>query len=191
MGDVTVAWEELMTELRRVAPAVAAAVLPPGGMSVAEAQERLGTEFTPDLVEWFGLHGGIELDYKFRFLPMNWPLDLAEAVRFSAEIREIWQDSEPRCEGDQVAGTVMETWLPQYVAVGNDGMGGELFVDLRPGPRQGCVREWERAQADDFENSWDGLAPLLREIAAALRDGSRVGSWTPVIVDGGIEWEVP
>lgn len=32
--------------------------------------------------------------------------------------------------------------------IGADGMGGGLFVDLRPGAHHGCVRFWDKVDAD-------------------------------------------
>ncbi|MDP9394255.1 MAG: SMI1/KNR4 family protein [Actinomycetota bacterium] len=56
------------------------------------------------------------------------------------------EDDDP---AGQEAGTVAGTWLDSYVYIGLAGMGGGVFVDLRPGPLRGCVRFWDKVEADD------------------------------------------
>jgi len=52
--------------------------------------------------------------------------------------------------------------------IAGDGGGNDLFVDLRPGPAHGCVREfWNEEGARDTA-LWSGVADMLAEVADAL-----------------------
>jgi hypothetical protein len=61
-----------------------------------------------------------------------------------------------------------------------DAAGDVLVVDLRDGPRHGCIMNWW-AEDDYLENGWGGTAAMLADMVDRLDDGSRTE-----IVDGGV-----
>jgi cell wall assembly regulator SMI1 len=188
------AWQGLLDVLAERAPGTRAALrepVPHGG-AVAAA---LGLELPPLLREWFALHDGAEPFFGGQVLPFNSVLGLSVAVDSVLLTRRIWGSEEfvDRAAADRdPAGTVAGTWLASYVYIGQDGMGGGLFVDLRPGPLQGCVRFWDKVEADDRPTVAVGITELLLAVQAAIvAGGGDIGGWSPCVVDGLIEWSVP
>ncbi|MGC4792206.1 hypothetical protein ACLQ22_30830 [Micromonospora sp. DT178] len=71
-------------------------------------------------------------------------------------------------ENNRPAGTVCETWLPAWLPVATNHGGGNLFVDLRGGPKNGCVMEFYRA--GDALAQWKDVAEMLDDIADRLEE---------------------
>ncbi|MEH3156073.1 MAG: hypothetical protein PGN29_12240 [Gordonia paraffinivorans] len=63
------------------------------------------------------------------------------------------------------------------------------FGDLRPGPRNGCIRSYHQDGADPDGPLWATVTDMLSELGDSLRDGSTVDGWDPHVVDGSLEWE--
>jgi hypothetical protein len=94
-------------------------------------------------------------------------------------------------EEAHLAGLVAFTWLDEYLMIGEDGGGGGLFVDQRPGPQQGCVRWWDKVGADgDEELAAESLVQLITDLAPAVRNCTSIAGWVPDVVDGTLEWDV-
>ncbi|MGC5018793.1 hypothetical protein [Micromonospora sp. DT47] len=101
-------------------------------------------------------------DWLSRYAPrfhaqLNPPDTRAEMERFVAS-----QNSQP-------AGTMKGGlyWLPRWLPVAGDGMGGGLFMDLREGPLHGCLVEFTR---EDHAGTprWESLTQLWAEVADLL-----------------------
>ena len=187
------AWQRLLAELDRHAPATRAAMRAPAP-SYGDEEVRLPVALSTELRSWFGLHGGFEPWFHGQIFPFCTAIDLHTAVEDSLLRRQLWQGP-PLDEGDlrklakRAAGGVARTWLDPYVAIGADGMGGGLFVDLRSGAQSGCVRWWDKVDADDLGVLAPNITVLLNDVARSLRSGRPVGGWIPNLVDGIIAWE--
>ena len=183
MSEISQAWAELMSELDSRAPASRADIRP-GNSGGADLVEReLGISLSGELREWFSLHDASGLRFDTVLLPEAVIMSPREAADDSRMIRDIWAENDAEWDGGQErdtensAGQVAHTWLPEYVMVGSDGCGGGLFVDTRSGPQQGCVRWWDKTEADD--DYGDGpiassLSQLLRAVLASVRSGRPV-----------------
>jgi cell wall assembly regulator SMI1 len=197
VGELTAAWLEYMDLLAQVAPTTHAAIQPPA-RATDRLPSELGVDLNDELREWFGLHDGAGYEWSGQVLPMNFLIGVAEAIELTAMTREIWSefddDRELAAAAEEApAGTVARTWLPQYVYIGNDSMGGGFFVDLRSGPLQGCVRNWDKTEADD--NFGEGpvttdLASLIKAVHGSLRAGERAEGlpYRAVVEDGQLSW---
>lgn len=196
MNELTSAWREYLDVLAVEAPVTRAAILPPAELDLAAAEKALRSPLLPELVTWFGLHGGSGYTFDCAFLPFCMPNDLPGAVKDSVMIRDIWQEDldadDLIAQGARAAGTVAGTWLDPYVMIAEDGSGGGLFVDQRPGPLQGCVRWWDKVESDNYEDGYasPSLLQLITDLAPAVRDRTPVIGWVPEVVDGALDWDV-
>jgi cell wall assembly regulator SMI1 len=197
VSGLSEAWQKLLAELDLRAP-VARACIRPGSREGAVLVEReLGISLPEEVREWFTLHDGTGMTFDAMLLPGHLVLSPREAVDDTRMIHEIWSefdDSADSGPGDQ-AGDVARTWLPEFVMVGSDGCGGGIFVDTRPGPAQGCVRQWDKVEADDDYGEGPvaaSLVDLIRGTTTSLREGTPVlHGITAVLADGHLEWSDP
>jgi cell wall assembly regulator SMI1 len=188
-----VAWQELLGELELRAPATRRAIRPPR-QSANSAEARLPVPLNDELRSWFHLHGGCDLCGDGQIFPFNTAIDLPAAVDKTLLIRGIWQgrssdEEELRQLARQQAGTTARTWLDSYIAISDDRMGDCLFVDLRPGVLRGCVRWWDKVDADDANVLATSITALLIDVTRSLRTNRPIGGWTPRLVEGIIDWE--
>ncbi|GAA3628618.1 hypothetical protein GCM10022223_52560 [Kineosporia mesophila] len=194
MNELSQAWTDYLAVLQEHAPATRASILPPGELDLESAQQVLRSPLLPSTVTWFGLHGGTTPEYNGSPLPRCLPLSLDEAVDNTEMIRDIWQltfdlDLDPPETG--TAGDVMGTWLDEYVLIAANGSGGGLFVDQRPGSFQGCVRYWDKVDADEDPVVSPSLQQFLVEVAASVQDRRPLPLMgaVPVVTDGELDWE--
>jgi cell wall assembly regulator SMI1 len=186
------AWQELLVELAQRAPTTWSALRPPS-TSTQNVEARLPRPLNEELRSWFGLHRGFDPWTAGQIFPFNTAVDLPTAVEDTLLRRRIWQ-ADPLEEQDleqltgQPPGRIARTWLDAYVVLAKDGMGGGLFVDLRPGLLHGCVRWWDKVDADDFDILSTSVAALVTDVTHSLRTGESVGGWVPHLVDGVIDW---
>lgn len=197
MDDLSRAWAEYLDVLAVEAPVTRAALLPAGDLDIAGAQRELRVPLLPDLVTWFGLHGGSEYTFDCTILPFCMALDLPGAVSESVMIRDIWRENLMIPDADheagelQTAGSVVFTWPDEYLLIGADGSGGGLFVDQRPGPEQGCVRWWDKVEADSHDEvAAANIGQLITDLASAVRHRTPVAGWVPEVNDGVLDWDV-
>lgn len=196
MDDLTQAWQAVLDVLAVEAPSTLAALLPAGELDLAAAERELRGPLLPELVTWFGLHGGSGNSFECEILPACMAAKLSDAVNYSVGIRDIWRESAEDFGADvnevQPAGSVVMYWPDEYLMIGMDGSGGGLFVDQRPGPLQGCVRWWDKVEADDAsrEVAAISLLQLITDLAPAIRDRTPIAGWLPVVADGELGWDV-
>lgn len=149
-----------------------------------------------DLVlTWFGLHDGTgsNLDGGM-LLPENLLLSQSEAASTTQMIADIWSDTPPGetrlTSGDvALAGEIVGTWLPGYLMIGNDAVAGGYFLDLRDGPRHGCVRTWDKTAADEWGTDAESLAELIDQVVEAIQSNGQIKGLRPVITDGSLSWQ--
>jgi cell wall assembly regulator SMI1 len=192
MSGVAQAWARLLTELAERAPATRAALRGAADHD-PEVADSLGIELPAEIREWFTLHGGAQPFGHGQVLPFNTVLSLPAAVDSVLRTRRIWWSAElvdhVACDR-QPAGTVAGTWLASYLYIGQDGMGGGLFVDLRGGPLHGCVRFWDKTDADHRQIAAASITDLLDAVHGAITSGGgNVAGWTPVVDDGHLDWD--
>jgi cell wall assembly regulator SMI1 len=78
-------------------------------------------------------------------------------------------------------------WHPQWIEFASGGAGALLLIDDRPGPGQGAVWEWERADGLLWEFG-SSLGEFLADVATALENGTPLHGWRPEVEDGDLNW---
>jgi cell wall assembly regulator SMI1 len=210
MADpVADSWQRIVRWLNAHAPATAAQVRGPGDPALVDALERdVGVALPADLRAWWARTDGFQRGAVEALLPhMHVPLPVADA----REDRRTWLRieagvaHEDSAGEDELAGSFSHRFRPVFVPISTDNCGQLLFVDLRPGPRHGCVCEWDHEEGFLKPPHWPGVAAMLAETADALATGGpaltehherlratghrREGrAWASVTADGELEW---
>ncbi|TLS44239.1 hypothetical protein FE633_20960 [Streptomyces montanus] len=205
------AWSRIDAWLARHAPGYRAHLnAPVVAEELRQAERQLGVVFSPDLTAWWSRMNGLAPDarsgapsYQGHLLPeYNDPYPLAQVLERRALHLEAVGETVPpsladqlaawltRC-GEDPAGTLYPdeasaVWLPQWLPLAGDGMGGGLFTDLRPGELHGCVVRFTRT-GHAAEPEWTSVAGMLTFVADALSDvapdngdlgdGTHIGRW--------------
>jgi cell wall assembly regulator SMI1 len=201
--DVDESWDLILSWLGRHSPAEAALLRPPADPRDIDAAARaVGAALPADLVAWWRRADGQA--GKGQLLPS---LYSPYPVRAALNSRDIWLTAwNPAAAGpdlDRFAAWVSEVdrapagtpcqgaWLPSWLPIAGDGGGDDLFVDLRPGPARGCVREFRRDSGASDQVLWDGVAAMLADVATALRHGVPIRGDRQIWVydDGSICWD--
>ncbi|TDQ53087.1 outer membrane protein assembly factor BamB family protein [Actinorugispora endophytica] len=180
-------------------------------------EEALGFPLPPDLVAWWRMPRFDDLTV---FPPDHASIGLGEVASIRGAALESrgadsgFADPAHDGDGDGEAGTPPPHYSEYFVPIAADGSGDHMFVDLREGPRQGCVMSWRHDDANDEPAEWPSLAHLLADVADAMHDGRPAGLWRyrdrgePVTGDSGylpvpakgdpadeerehLEWETP
>jgi cell wall assembly regulator SMI1 len=183
-------WRRIITWLGRHTPVTAAAIRPPAAAAeIHRTEEAVGRALPDDLLAWWGLMDGIaQADYRGAGFPIPThylPLPVAGVrERFTGLSR--FTDQEccgPGGAHSTVAGQQAFGFCTATVPICWDLAGDVLVVDLRDGPRHGCIMSWW-AEEGYLETGWAGTAAMLADAADRLADGSRTE-----IVDGGVlQW---
>ena len=200
-APVTTSWTRIMTWLQTHAPATAQALRPPApAAELAAAQERTGVSWPSELQEWFGLHDGWERDAWPSILP-GWssPMSLQRCLDDWRMQQEIWADLAGGDEdvaaqlvdaAGEDAGEMAGVFLPSFVPLDEDQSGDVLFVDCRPGPRQGCVTEWMKENFDSAGVGWWSIGQMFSDVADHLENQTACRFWRPQVVDGVLRWDI-
>jgi cell wall assembly regulator SMI1 len=178
-----VSWTDIETWIGENSPALHAALLPPSSaVDIADAEETIGYALPAELVGWWRQFGGVGETYtRWPLVPPMWqPHGLDNALLLRTLMTQAISGIAFRTLGEEKdyeaaalrepAGTsCVDIWLPAWLPVAADGSGHELFVDLRGGPRHGCVMEWDKYSGADSEPLWPGVTAMLDDALSALR----------------------
>ncbi|MET9902417.1 SMI1/KNR4 family protein [Streptomyces sp. NPDC006446] len=189
-----------MRLLARNAPACHARLNPPADpAALRRAGQETGRPLSEGLAAWWRAADGVSPtrptvgETPFRLFPYGCdPYPVAEALTRRKQYLRALRDTVPppladalegwlaRCGQDR-AGTyypqdATPLWLPQWLPVAGDGLGGGLFVDLRAGDQYGCVVR-HGTMSHGPKPSWPDMETLLAHVADTLeelgRDGDR------------------
>ena len=187
-------WARIIRWCEQHAPTTTTRLLPPADpQAVLAAEAATGQTWPGELHEWFALHNGGHPNPPSPWvLPTNQPISVAWAVELHDEMVRSSQDNTDDLGGTDVlmaepAGTRVETYLPAFIPIGEDGAGDYLAVDTRGGDRSGCVIVFYKDGGADFQ--WDSIEAMLDCTASALEQGTDCAGWVPVIEDGEIGWD--
>ncbi|MBB5959835.1 cell wall assembly regulator SMI1 [Saccharothrix tamanrassetensis] len=157
------------------APLTFAALAPPAGDEDLRAvRDDVGQDLPDDLVTWWRLCNGTGLpDGNGLLLP---PFFEPCSLRDVLVQRSIWVGSgAPTAIRNATvgeAGSPAGAFLTSFIPIAADGGGDMLFVDLRSGPRHGCVQHWSGEDGTYNGPWWTGVADMLADVANALHTGS-------------------
>jgi cell wall assembly regulator SMI1 len=200
--NVDESWNVIVDWLGRHSPPELALIRPPAAEGdLRSVEERVGTALPDDLVAWWRRADG--LARKGGLLP---PFYSPYPVRAALRSRDVWmtawnavmEESTPgqfaaylAQENEAPAGSPCKgAWLPRWLPIAGDGGGNDLFVDLRPGPARGCVRQFLRDDGAGDTAWWSSVSAMLSEVADALtRETPIRGSRIWVEDDGAISWD--
>ncbi|KZF07449.1 MULTISPECIES: SMI1/KNR4 family protein [unclassified Rhodococcus (in: high G+C Gram-positive bacteria)] len=202
--NLTEVWAAYLATLRDRAPVTAASIRPPRTSDERESAERATTPWTDELREFYGLHDGQHETYGEEYVPVGSVLpdftlcSLDRAVdrhRFSLEnlhpIDDLGEDW-PAEVLAQEAGETAEMFVPAYVPIAEDGSGSTLYVDTRPGARQGCIRSFSYDSADQGAPWFDSLTEYIAAVHRSVETGSAIyDDVTPTFVEGVLHWRDP
>ena len=191
-------WRNIVAWCGENAPVTAEALRgPASGDVLAAAQAETGQDWPPELLAWLRVGDGAERSLDTCLIPPSFiPMGVAHILstwRMLIDITNqvVDQNDIRACEAG-AAGSYSPAFVRSFIPVGDDTGGHFLFVDLRPGPLNGCIREWENGAAYPREPLWDGIAAML----ASIDEGLRAGRWgddhtgmEPVVEDGAVRWE--
>lgn len=176
--SVSSEWTELMAALDSLSERALTFQPPALAADLAAAEAATDAVWPEQLREFYTLHNGQDPDKPGRFhgelLPMTliFSVDqLVEEYRMLVEYgrSELADDEWLRGDAqDSQAGSTSSYWLPSYIPIG--GLDAYYyFIDTRPGPHSGCIREWTR---DDHDNGsepiWNSIAEMLADIRRSV-----------------------
>jgi cell wall assembly regulator SMI1 len=161
-----------------------------GGAAVTAAAQDLGFAGT-GLDAWWGAHNGSR-DRAGQILPGFTPYGIGDMLAsrdgWLAIAADVWDDEARGRGAAQPAGGPAWAFDERFVPIGTNGAGDDLVVDLRPGPRRGCVKEYYHQEGALTPPVFAGLDELLAAVLDAVRAGTPVLRRTPVVVDGVLSW---
>ncbi|BCY08978.1 SMI1/KNR4 family protein [Actinoplanes sp. L3-i22] len=188
MADqVPALWGEIITWLRRHAPADAGRLRPPAsGSLIDEVQAAVGCPLPEDVRQWWQQADGAVRVAGVYLMPSGFaPMscrdaleDRATRLQMTAELAlddendpddEEWDDEDPDDEDADELEFV--GFHPHFLPIGDDHCGNCLYVDLRDGPERGYVKYFDH---EDLYNPsgflWSSVTEMLIEIRDALID---------------------
>ncbi|TDC30299.1 SMI1/KNR4 family protein [Micromonospora sp. 15K316] len=182
-------WRRIATWLARHAPVTAAAIRPSAGTAETRlTQEAIGRPLPDDLVAWWAVMDGIDdADYRAGspIPPFYLPLPVAGVrERFADLSRFADQDCcGPGGAHATMAGETSFGFCTATVPICWALSGDVLVVDLRDGPRHGCMMQWMAEEGYD-ETGWSGTAAMLADVTVRLDDPTR----TKIVDGGALQW---
>lgn len=200
--SVDESWDIIVEWLARNSPRELALIRPPAAEDdIRDAERRLGVALPNDLVAWWR-----RADGQARMGSLLPPIYSPYPVRSALDSRDVWMTAwnevMEQASADQFADYVAQedrapagspckgAWLPRWLPIASDGGGNDLFVDLRPGPARGCVRQFLRDDGAGDTIWWSSVAAMLAEVADALTRGTPVrGNRIWVDDDGAMSWD--
>jgi cell wall assembly regulator SMI1 len=195
-------WDVIVDWLGRHSSPELALIRPPAAEDdIRDAERSMGTALPEDLVAWWRRADG-QAGIGSLLPPFYSPYSVRMALGRRDVRMTAWNGVMEQASADQFAASVVRedrapagspckgAWLPRWLPIAGDGCGNDLFVDLRPGPAHGCVRQFLRDDGAGDAAWWGGVAAMLAEVAAALTQEVRVrGRRIWVDDDGRISWD--
>lgn len=196
MSPVGSAWRAVVSWCRDHAPVTAAALpAPASAPALSAAQEATGQAWPDELLEWLSLNdGGGRPPEAFPIPPRYVALSAAriagEWKRMTGLAAELATAAELAAAEAEPAASHSGAFLRPWIPIATDFAASLLFIDLRPGPRHGCVCQWEDGAGLTRRPLWDDLTTLLVAIGQALK----LGRWhrddlVRRVDDGVLAWD--
>lgn len=185
--DATESWQRVAAWLARYAPSYRATLNGPAGEDELVAVERtLGVELPADLRRWWLDVNGIRPGARRvsgSLIPEHYhPCSAESALAVRGMMLNVQHDIYPAELHEQLVRFVSEqtrqpagtvplhsgfVWLPPWLPLAADGMGGGLFVDLRGGPRYGCVMVYAK-DGGPTGPVWPNVSTMWAQVADTL-----------------------
>lgn len=190
---VTELWTRIVLWLGEHAPVTAAALSQPSApVDSAGLAGVFEVEIPSDLCDWWSCCGGtVNGDFAEVLPPFYTPYSAEQALDAWQAHRKNWWSRWDRPACDYWAGSAGSSFHPAWIPIAGDGFADELIVDLRPGPLQGCVLEWEQEAAQVHRPEWSSVLAMLTDVHRALLEGTPCNhSHRTVTQDGRLDWQI-
>lgn len=186
-------WDEVLGWCRVNAPATAAVIRGPADEgALTDAQAELGLRLPQELLAWLRLSNGVEPSHEGLLIPASYaPLGVHQIVEdwkrltsYSVAAEEVLAATA------QPAGSDCCWFLPAWIPLAADFCGGYLFVDLRSGPRHGCIGDYDKVEGFFAPPVWDSIGDMLDSVASALsaHPGDTDHDTIPIVEEGRLTW---
>ena len=189
---VVQSWQTIRRWFEQHAPDQLAAFRGPCAEDDLHAVEQAtGRPLPGDQQAWWRLTDGTDGLLAPRLIPVVWiPLSTQAALREYRLMCKIGsRESELAQHMSEPAGTPCSgVWLPHWLPIAHDLGGDFLFLDLRPGPRCGCVGQHLKDEWRYDGPVWPSVTAMLSVVADALTNGTKVGNRRAAIEGGRISW---
>lgn len=181
MADqVPALWGEIITWLRRNAPADAGRLRPPASDSlISEVQAAVGCPLPEDVQQWWRqADGAVPVAGVYLMPPGFAPLSCRDALKDRARWLQIMADlaldeeknpDDEDLDGEDADEPEFVGFHPRFLPIGDDHCGNFLYVDLRDGPEHGFIKFFDHENdCDPSGFYWRSLTEMLAEIRDAL-----------------------
>lgn len=184
------AWTDVSAWLRQHAPETAALLGDANAGAASEVSSGLGVDLPEDVAAYFDtVPGEVSAGLVFGYLP----LPAQACVRTARMLRAVAQQVMPKVMIEQSlanpAGGYAWAWLDQFVPIAASTAGSYLSIDLREGPRRGCVVLFDGDEGMLHEPWFGSIDDLMRQLMGSLAHGQPLAGKTPVIEDGRLTWQ--
>lgn len=179
-------WQGIQDWLTSHAPASRATASIPGGADLVA--HTLQLDLSEEARAYFDL---VSDDNGHGLLPGYQQLSARSAASRTLMMRTASRGMPPNMLADSQrnqAGKYAWVWLESFVAIGSDGAGGHLTLDLRPGPESGCVMAFTRDEGMLGVPVASSITLLLKAVYASLITGEPVARYIPTCTGGALSW---
>ncbi|MFD5653039.1 SMI1/KNR4 family protein [Streptomyces sp. NPDC127039] len=165
---------------------------PPASLgAIAEAEQRLGMTFHPELVASLRCHDGVELSEGAPVFALNGPFaGVADIVTNALFLRSVGEDVEDLYD-DEDDHELNAYWRREWLLITHgvvwDAQDG-LFLTCRAGDDYGRIGRYFNEDAASFTD-WGSLRAALAAFADALERRLPVAGRVPLAFDGALVWE--
>ncbi|ETD34357.1 SMI1/KNR4 family protein [Williamsia sp. D3] len=204
---VTAEWGLLMNVLRLEAPKTGRNILPAVRRApdmIRRAESSIGVTWPAQLHEFYALHNGESADYADAIpgsiLPAHELFGTERVASDHAMMIEVWtalangdNDYYPGGYANIVArhptaGSRVAAFIPEYIPIsGADSY--YYFCDTRPSDHYGCIRAYDRDDADEAGPKWSSIADMLAAVRVSITHQTPLDGWKPTIRDEALIWE--
>jgi cell wall assembly regulator SMI1 len=190
-------WRNIIAWCRENAPVTAEALRGPASEeALAAAQAEMGQDWPVEVLAWLRVGDGADRTNDADLIPRGFiPMGvdhIMEAWRMLVEISAgLETEDDIRAFKAAVAGSY-SAFIRAFIPIGDDTCGDFLFVDMRSGPKSGCIREWENGAAYPREPHWDSITSMLVSIDEGLQSGQWGDDETgmmPTVENGALRWK--
>jgi len=164
-------WGQVLAWCRGNAPATAAVIRGPADeRALSDAQAEMGMRWPEELLAWLRLSNGVDPSLDGQMLPVCYaPLGADQIVEDWKRLTSYPIPAEDiLAAAAQPAGSDWSAFSPSWIPIAADFCGGYLFVDLRSGPRHGCIGDYDKVEGFFAPPVWDGIGDMLDSVAFAL-----------------------
>ncbi|WP_103515530.1 SMI1/KNR4 family protein [Streptomyces sp. SM10] len=197
LPTVADSWARIDAWLSEHAPLSRARLRPPAPPeAIADAEERLGLTFHPELVASLRCHDGVELEDSAPVFGLYGPFagvsGIVENTLFLRSVGEDVEDDHPDDDDDdddahELNAFWRHEWLLITHGISWDAQDG-LFLTCRAGEDHGRLGRYFDEDAPSF-SAWASLRAALSVFADSLEQRLPVGGRVPLAPDGALIWE--